>query len=171
MAAQAHWTSNVLSQGAPLRSREDLRLPALSFWPGHRPAQETRCPSVETGSYRFRSRKGSRLPPSSQCRGWLQKRGQAREREPRPGSRLLIDPGDCLHPPGRSICRDGRGQGVVLTEVKPQHEPVMIRQPAVQRIVERFGRGLDPPVSQLRQLLGLRTPGSSPRSSAARTAP
>src|SRR6516164_8600858 len=46
MAAQAHWTSSVLSQEAPLRSRDDLRLPALSFWPGDRPAQETRCPSL-----------------------------------------------------------------------------------------------------------------------------
>src|SRR5271166_2699069 len=46
MAAQAHWTSSVLSQGAPLRSRDDLPLPALSFWPADRPAQETRCPSL-----------------------------------------------------------------------------------------------------------------------------
>ena len=35
------------NQGAPLRRRERLRLPALSFWPGHRPAQATRCPAVE----------------------------------------------------------------------------------------------------------------------------
>jgi len=40
MAAQAHRTSSVLSQGAPLRSRDDLRLPALSFWPGDKPATE-----------------------------------------------------------------------------------------------------------------------------------
>jgi hypothetical protein len=68
--------------------------------------------------------------------------------------------------------RDGRRQSVILTEVKPQHEAVMIRQPAMQRVVKSFGRGFDPPVSELRQLLGdcarLR---SSPRSSAARTAP
>jgi len=29
-----------------LRSREDLRLPALSFWPGHKPAQAIRWPAV-----------------------------------------------------------------------------------------------------------------------------
>ena len=35
----------VLSHGAPLRRREDLRLPALSFWLGHIPAQASRCPA------------------------------------------------------------------------------------------------------------------------------
>src|SRR3981081_943530 len=46
LAAQAHCTSMVLSHGAPLRRRVRLRLPALSFWPGHIPAQATRWPAV-----------------------------------------------------------------------------------------------------------------------------
>ncbi len=29
-----------------MRRRADRRLPALSFWPGHRPAQATRCPAL-----------------------------------------------------------------------------------------------------------------------------
>ena len=41
LADTAHWTSVVFSQGAPFRNFEDLRLPALSFWPGHSPAQAT----------------------------------------------------------------------------------------------------------------------------------
>src|ERR1700758_2489317 len=36
----------VLSQGAPLRIRVDRRLPALSSFFGHRPAQEIGCPAV-----------------------------------------------------------------------------------------------------------------------------
>src|SRR5688500_12688064 len=50
LAAQAHWMSTVLSHGAPLRRREDRRedrrLPALSSWRGHSPAQDTRWPAV-----------------------------------------------------------------------------------------------------------------------------
>ena len=42
-AAQAHCTSVVLSQGAPLRRRLDRRLPALSSLRGHMPAHEMRC--------------------------------------------------------------------------------------------------------------------------------
>ena len=44
-AAQAHCTSVVLSQGAPLRRRLDRRLPALSSLRGHMPAHEMRCAS------------------------------------------------------------------------------------------------------------------------------
>src|SRR6516225_8234482 len=44
--AAAHCTRVVLSQGAPLRIRVDRRLPALSSFFGHRPAQEIRCPAV-----------------------------------------------------------------------------------------------------------------------------
>jgi hypothetical protein len=46
LAAQAHWTSMVFSQGAPLPNRVRLRLPALSFWPGHKPDQATKWPAV-----------------------------------------------------------------------------------------------------------------------------
>ena len=46
MAAQADWTSMVLSQGAPLLSRVGLRFPALSFWPGQRPDQAIKWPAV-----------------------------------------------------------------------------------------------------------------------------
>jgi hypothetical protein len=42
-AAQAHCTSVVLSQGAPLRGRLDRRLPTLSSWRGHMPVHEMRC--------------------------------------------------------------------------------------------------------------------------------
>src|SRR3954447_26613680 len=45
-AAQALWTSKVLSQGAPWRTRVERRLPALSSLRGHRPAQETRWAGV-----------------------------------------------------------------------------------------------------------------------------
>lgn len=36
----------VFNQGAPLRNRLRLRLPALSFWPGHKPAHATKWPAV-----------------------------------------------------------------------------------------------------------------------------
>src|SRR3954449_12549715 len=39
---QAHWTSTVLSHGAPLRRRADRRLPALSSLRGQSPAQDNR---------------------------------------------------------------------------------------------------------------------------------
>src|SRR5215213_3930395 len=46
LAAQAHWTRAVFSQGAPWRNRVERRLPALSSLRGHRPAQETRWAAV-----------------------------------------------------------------------------------------------------------------------------
>ena len=70
------------------------------------------------------------------------------------GGRFLVKPGDCRIHLSVDLA-NGSSQGIVLTEVKPQQEPVMLRQPAVQRIVELFGRGFDPPVSQLRQLPGI----------------
>ncbi len=36
-----------LSQGAPLRSRVDLRLPALSLWPRYVPAHASRRPAIQ----------------------------------------------------------------------------------------------------------------------------
>src|SRR5712692_8646358 len=49
VAAQAAWTSVVLSHGAPWRVRVERRLPALSSRRGHRPAHETRWPAVGNG--------------------------------------------------------------------------------------------------------------------------
>jgi hypothetical protein len=45
-AAWAHWTSKVLSQGAPVRKRVERPLPALSSLRGHNPPQDTGCPAV-----------------------------------------------------------------------------------------------------------------------------
>jgi len=43
-------------------------------------------------------------------------------------------------------------QGVVLAQVELEQEPMMIRQPTMQRVVQLLGRGLDPPVGQSSQL-------------------
>src|SRR5450755_2735008 len=108
----------VLSQGAPLRSREDLRLPALSFWPGHMPAHASRCPAV---GKRLMSRPISArmvvaprmLMPGTEHRSRISDR--------------LIDPGDRL------------AQRVVLAQVKFEHEAMMVRQPSMQRIIQDLG--------------------------------
>jgi hypothetical protein len=36
----------VFAQGTPLRNWLDFHLPALSFWPGHNPAQARKCPAL-----------------------------------------------------------------------------------------------------------------------------
>ena len=121
-------------------------LPALSFWPGDRPAQETRCPSLANRlmsvpvSARIEVAAKLAMPEMVSKSAVQIAKGAAAS------GRLLVYPGDCRVHLTIDL-RDGRGQSVVLTEVKPQHEPVMIGQPAVQRIVERFGRGLDLPGS------------------------
>jgi len=46
VAAHAHWTRVVLSQGAPFFMRVERRFPALSSFLGQSPAQEIRSPSV-----------------------------------------------------------------------------------------------------------------------------
>src|SRR5438105_9089426 len=45
-AAQATCTSVVRSHWLPLVVRLLRRFPALSLWPGHRPAHDARCPAV-----------------------------------------------------------------------------------------------------------------------------
>ena len=59
------------------------------------------------------------------------------------GVDLLID----LH--------DRRLQGIVLPQVQPKHEAMMIGEPAVQGVVQLLRRRLDPPVGQCGQLRGI----------------
>jgi hypothetical protein len=59
-AAQAALTNVVLSQGAPLRTRVERRLPALSSLRGQNPAQERRWASVANYAHAIpRERQGA----------------------------------------------------------------------------------------------------------------
>ena len=140
------------SQGAPLRRREDFRLPALSFWPGHSPAQATRCPAVweaahvaadlgEDGRRREDTDTGDRAQQQDQLAkrhlSVLRRRVHALD----PSIDLPID------------VLDRRIRCIPLCEMQLQQEAVMFGQPPMQSIVEFLGRGLDAAMGQGRQLM------------------
>src|SRR5690348_3361263 len=63
----------VFSHGAPRRRRADLRLPALSFWPGHSPAQDRKSTRLNSShpsiSYAVFCLKKKTPPPRPRRRG------------------------------------------------------------------------------------------------------
>ena len=124
----------VLSQGAPLRSRVRLRLPALSFWPGHRPDQAIKCPAVakrlmsaadfgEDRERRHLADPGDRLEQTDQVgkSGFVSPRLRVHARHP--GVDFVVDD------------PDRRAESVPLAEMEPEKEAVMVGQPPMQRIV------------------------------------
>ena len=114
LAAQAHWTRMVLSQGAPLRRRVERRLPALSSLRGHSPAQETRWPAVGN---RLMSRPISATmtrAASAPTPGIVVSSSTAA----RKGARLLLDL--AVDPADRRL------QGIDLVEVQPQQEAMVL---------------------------------------------
>src|ERR1700716_665848 len=144
----------VLSQGAPLRRREGLRLPALSLFPGHSPHQETRCPAV-----------GKRLmsPPISDTMAeaghgadsghCAQKLDQGAKRD-LAAATFRMRVGDPLIDFAVDLA-DGLIQTVPLLQVQIEQKAVVLRQPLMQRVVEFLRRRLDPFAGKLGQLTRL----------------
>jgi len=122
----------VLSHAAALRMRVERRLPALSSFLGHRPAHEIRCPAV-----------GKRLMDAGN--GGQEVDGGAKGLDL--SVDLLIDGGD------RHV------DGVDLLQMQAQQKAVMPGDAAAQRFAELLGRGFDPAMRQLGQLLGIALTG------------
>lgn len=77
-----------------------------------------------------------------------------------PGRHLLVHGGD--RGINRPVDLDDRlVQRVILLEVEPEQETVMIGQPPMQRIVKLFGCGLDASIGQGRQPGRIADPGDS----------
>ena len=146
----------VLSQGAPLRKPQRRRLPALSFWPGQRPAQATSCAAVAKRlmsgpiSDKMLSPDSS-LTPGIVTSKWI--------RERNPGLGAIV--GQALQARlGFAVdLGNGRRQGVDLLQMKLEQEPMMVGEPAMQRIVEFLGRGLQSSIGQGDELFGVSLTG------------
>ncbi len=138
----------VLSQGAPLRIRVERRLPALSSFRGHRPAQEIRWPAV-----------GKRLMsmPISATITWAPRLADAGDGgQQLDGGAKGIDAGvDLL-----SISAMAASRASIWSRCSLQQEAMMVASRARARPPRSFvGGGLDAPMGQGGQRCGIGLPG------------
>src|SRR5208337_221817 len=123
----------VFSQGAPLRNREPLRFPALSFWPGHMRRQLSH--SGDRRELTDVIGKSSLIGP------------RLRVHARHPSVDFKIDDPD-------------RGpQSVPLAEMELEKKTMMVGQSSVQRVIQFLRCGFHPAADQSRQFAGVAHPG------------
>ena len=147
VAAQAHWIRVVFSQGAPLRMRVDRRLPALSSFFGHSPAQEIRWPSV-----------GKRLMSMPISATMTLGAEVAEARNGVLSDRGGLRKGSILASTSWSIPAMAASRASICSRCRREQEAMMPGHAAAQRLAQSRAMRSDPPMRQRRQPSGSVSP-------------
>jgi hypothetical protein len=147
VAAQAHWTRVVLSQGAPFFMRLERRFPALSSFLGQSPAQAISWASVAKRLMSMPISRHDHLGQEAAEAGNGAQHFDGYTKRFDVAVDLLID------------ASHGCVQSIDLLQMQPQHEAVMGRHPAAQRRLQFRRGGVNRPSASFAKASGAVWPG------------